>query len=48
MDILERLLGDYFWGVVDVVREGDGVVLKRVTDGQMGHYALNVYRALKK
>ena len=38
MDILERLSEDYFEGVVDVVRGGEGVVLKRVTDLQMGHY----------
>lgn len=38
MDILERLSGDYFEGVVGVERGRDGVRLKRVTDGQMGHY----------
>ncbi|MGA1195808.1 MAG: SGNH/GDSL hydrolase family protein [Candidatus Latescibacterota bacterium] len=38
MDILERLSGDYFGGVVGVEWGRDGVLLKRVTDGQMGHY----------
>ena len=38
MDILERLLGDCFWGVVGVERGCEGVCLKRVTDVQMGHY----------